>query len=185
VTVSEILAAAAPLVGQNVAIPDAEGIKWVNAWQDDIGLDGGVEGSGDVVATADTWVSLPAGAVMVLEIRVGTTAYEGTYEIRNGKIRFPVAGTYTIYFAKMPARVTAVTDTPEVAARWHPSAPYFVAYRYRLWKRAEDPNAGELWAQYQAAKREAMATMELPSVHGTRQIEKVSWGEDEASSYPW
>ncbi len=184
-TVSEILAAVGPLVGQNITIPEAEGIKWVNAWQDDIGLDGGVEGSGDVVASADTWASLPAGAVRVLEIRTGSVAYEGTYEIRNGKIRFPAAGTYTVYFEKLPARVAAVTDTPEVAAHWHPTAPFFVAYRYRLWKRSDDPNAAELWAQYVAAKQRAMSAADLPSVHGVQQIEMVSWGDDEANSYPF
>ncbi len=184
-TVSEILTRAGRLVGQNTTIPNTEGIEWVNACLDDIGLDGGVEGSGDVVAAADTWVSLPAGAVRVLEIRSGGIAYGGTYEIRNGKIRFPVAGTYTVYFAKMPSRVTAVTDTPDVLPAWHPAIPYYVAYRYRLWKRSDDPNAAELWAQYVAAKQRAQGGMDLASSYGPMQIEMVSWGDDDASSYPF
>ncbi len=183
--VAEILARAASYVGQNVTIPETEGLRWVNACLDDIGPDGGAEATCELGVSANIWAPLPADFVYLLEIRENGLPYEGAYDIRNGQMRFPRDGTYILDYAAIPAPVTLTTDVPNVNYALHPAIAMYVAYRYVTWKKDNDPRGQRLYAEYLALKQRALGAVELQSAHGSRTIEMVSWGEDEVSFFPF
>ena len=170
-TGTQILAQA-ELNAEDLEIDEAQGLAIINeCLLQDIGLDAGTIINQIMVAEADHWHPLDDSIVEIFEIAgPGNTTpyrgamygelYDGAFDLRDGMIRFPAAGIYTIYGKCLPDAMTALSQTPSVNALWHYPISVYVAFR-GLWIEDEDDvTAPKLQAKYYAMKEEVIAKLD-------------------------
>lgn len=144
-TVEEIVLLASEVwAGGEYIDPVDFGLKAINqAVHDELPEESWPEKSVNINATYDTWHDLPADFVNVLEIRQGTIAYDGAYDIRSKRIRFPTTSIFTIYYRQFPISLTSIFQTPDVDPIYHEALAIWVAAK---WLQKEDEN--ETQGQY-------------------------------------
>lgn len=170
-------------------IGNTEGLKYINEWLlMDLGGDAGIVDSEDIaIATADEWKALPSDFIRETEILRDGEPYWGTFygqnyrgdfDIRNGQIRFPYAGTYTVYHIRRPAAISAIGDTPEVNAVFHYCGSLFVAMRFKFYDDEDSQDAKRLRQEYDYYKNKAVLEYKKMSKSTTRATSRVrarSW----------
>jgi hypothetical protein len=119
------------------------------------------EADANVVAVYDTWANLPADFVQVLEIRQGTLVYDGPYDIRSRRIRFPTSATFTISYRQFPARLTDVNVTPAGDA-YHEILAIWVAAKWMQKEDSEDPQGKHLESLFRQKVIEVQAVLDWP-----------------------
>jgi hypothetical protein len=96
-----------------------------------IGINEGISRIGPIVNdevastaySAHTWYSLPATCSRVTEVNIddtNNTTYT-SYRVMGNKILFPDAGTYIIHYLRKPAKLSAITNEPEMHIDYHDS----------------------------------------------------------------
>lgn len=120
------------------------------------------ETSTNIDAVYDSWVNLPIDFVQVLEIRQGTLVYDGSYDIRSGKIRFPVTATFTLYYQQVPTRLATISLEPPVHQIYHPLLALWVAAKWFQRDDEEDPRGVAYEALFRRKVAEASACLNWP-----------------------
>lgn len=141
-----------------------------------------------IAAVADTWYALPADLLEIFEIiesgedypyfgNMYGESFRGIFDVRDGYIRFPVNGTFTIKYYKVPAAIAALTDTPAVHTLFHYPISLYVASRYKSYDDEENADAVRLMNEYQVFKQKAIRELAkvFPSTQASRTIRRV-WG---------
>lgn len=150
------------------AIDSIIALKYINEWLlMDLGGDAGmVDSVAIVVAAADEWLDLPVDFIEEIEItRDGKPYrgkyygrdYQGDYDIRNGKVRFPNSGTYVVHYIRRPAPLVNINSAPEVNAVFHYCASLYVAMRYKYHDDEENQDAVRLRQEYDYYRDKAVA----------------------------
>lgn len=128
----------------------------------------------DITVTGDeagiTWKDLPVDFVQTVEIRQGDRGYTSVYEIRDNKIRFPAAGTYTVHYRKLPAELVTVTQEPEVHQAYHDVLPRYVAGFYKRSVVGDRDGGDALIAEFYATARVVVDNLRPP-----RRIKAMAW----------
>lgn len=159
-------------------IEDADALLWLNECQiEDLGVDARVLESAEIVVTSTTtWYDLPVDFLAMNEIETSTGAeYTGSYKIRGGKIRFSTTGTFTLWYYKIPAELTALTETPEAHILLHRPLALFLAARFKSMDDDENPDAARLMRDYEHKKNHALYQIDNPRLDGTAAIKEVMW----------
>lgn len=187
-TGTQILAQA-ELNAEDLEIDETQGLALINeCLLQDIGLDAGIITSQVIDASADTWHTLDDTIVDIFEITLaGSTTpyygsmygelYEGIFDIRDNMIRFPAAGTYTIYGKCLPDPMTSLSQIPSVNALWHYPISVYVAFR-GLWIEDEDDvTAPKLQAKYFAMKEDVMSRLDTlkPTTRRPPVMKRRAW----------
>jgi len=146
-------------------IGDADAISWINECMiEDMGVDARYLKSVGITTTdTTTWKDLPADFLAVYGIDVSDgSEYEGSYRVRNGKILFPFAGTFTVWYYALPAEITALEETPQTHPLLHKVISLFLASRFKSDDDDENPDAQRLMAEYEQKKRHALIQIDNP-----------------------
>jgi len=181
--------AQANLHTEHDVIDDISALKFINEWLlMDLGNDAGmVDSESIVVTTANEWKALPVDFVEELEITKDAQPYwgsfyngqyNGSYDLRNGQIRFPYAGTYVIWHIRRPAAIAALTDTPEVNAVFHYCGSLYVAYRFKFYDDESSKDAQRLRTEYDFYRGKAINEFKLMSkttTRATRTVKAKAW----------
>ena len=165
-------------------ITAATALKFINEWLlMDLGRDAGVvDYESIVVVTADTWYNLPVDFIEETEItkdgvpywgKFYGVDYRGDYDVRNGQIRFPYAGTYVVYHIRRPAVIAAITDTPEVNTVFHYCGSIYVAMRYKYYDDEDSKDAVRLRKEYDYYRDKAVREFKKMSKSTTRSSSRV------------
>lgn len=182
-TGTEILAMASTHTeGDTVGV--TEGLKFINEWLlMDLGRDAGITDSEPITAVAaDTWYNLPAGFIEETEILKDDKPYWGTFyginytgdfDIRNGQIRFPYAGVFTVYYIRRPAAITTLTESPEVNEVFHYPGSLYVAMRYKYYDDEDSQDAKRLRTEYDYYKNKAILEFQKMNKSSTKAPSRV------------
>lgn len=165
-------------------ISNAEGLMYINEWLlMDLGGDAGIVDSANVaLQRANDWVNLPVDFIEETEILKGNEPYWGSYyglnyggdyDIRNGQIRFPEEGEYTIFYIRRPAPITKLSDTPEINAVFHQCGAIYVAMRYKTYDDENSNDAQRLRAEYDMYRERAIQEHKKISRSTTRTARSV------------
>lgn len=155
----------------------------------DIGKDAKVIASATpIVAVKNTWYALPADFLEAFEIEESgqddpyfgnryRKGFRGDFDIRDGYIRFPFAGTFTLKYYKVPVAINTLADTPAVHTLFHYPISLYVASRYKSYDDEENKDAERLMGEYQVYKRKVIREIAkiMPTTKVTRTIRRV-WG---------
>lgn len=164
--------AQALLYAEDLDIDDAQGLALINECLiQDMGLDAGVMASVTVTVVGNVWATLDASIVEIIEITESDATvpyfgsmygemYDGRFDIRNGQIRFPGSGTYTIWGKALPAPIAALTNSPLVNALLHYPICMYVAYRALSMEDEDDVTAPKVKAQYEKYMVDALQKLE-------------------------
>jgi len=182
-TGTEILAMASTHT-EGDTVDNTEGLKFINEWLlMDLGRDAGITDSEAItVVTADTWYALPADFIEETEILKdgqpywGTfygVRYAGTFDIRNGFIRFPYSGVFTVYHIRRPAAIAALTESPEVNEVFHYPGSLYVAYRYKYYDDEDSKDAQRLRGEYDYYKNKAILEFQKMNKSSTKAPSRV------------
>jgi len=181
-TGTEILAMANLHTEADIIDP-ATALKYINEWLlMDLGRDAGIVDSETIVAKADEWKALSNDFIEETEITRDGKPYRGKfygqdcrgeYDIRNGQIRFPYAGTYVIYYIRRPAPLASITGSPEVNAVFHYSASIYVAMRYKYYDDEDSKDAVRLRKEYDYYRDKAVLDFKKMSKSTTRAASRV------------
>ena len=162
-TGEQIKALAESLVDDTIDSLNA--LAWLNECLiSDLGEEARQE-AGAVVAAVSTsdWYDLPPDIIAVSEIEdAAGNSYGGAYRVRNGKIRFYTAGTYTVWYARRPAEMTTLTAAPEAHVLLHRPMALFLAARFKSREDDENPDAARLMNEYREKKRHALQQIDSP-----------------------
>lgn len=151
------------------AIDNTSALKFINECMImDLGADARVIDSEVVVATKDVFIAVPADLLEIFEItKSGQSTpyygnmygkhYQGIFDLRNGQIRFPYDGTYTIWYFRAPAPLADLANTPEVHTLFHYPMSIFVAMRYKYYDDEDSDDAKRLRAEYDYYRDDAIA----------------------------
>lgn len=160
-------------------IDNVSALKYINEWlvMDLAGDAGIVDSESIAVTTPDEWKALPADFIKETEIlkdgkpywgKFYGVDYWGSFDIRNGQIRFPYAGVYTVYYIRRPAPITTLDDTPEVNSVFHYCGSLFVAMRYKLYDDEDSKDAQRLRSEYDHYREKAVREHRKMSKSTTR-----------------
>lgn len=120
-----------------------------------IGINEGISKMGpiivDSVASAsyvkNTWYSLPSGCSRVTEVNIdddNNTIYNGYRINSNGtKILFHDDDAYVIYYLRKPAKIVAITNTPEMHIDYHDSLATYLKGWYKYKEAIDDDEKQE------------------------------------------
>lgn len=170
-TGTEILAQA-ELNAEDLEVDETQGLALINECLiQDLGLDAGVVVSQVVAALADTWYTLDDSIKEIFEItESGSTVpyygsmygerYDGLFDIRDGMIRFPSAGTYTIYGKCLPDTMGSLSQTPSVDVMWHYPISLYVAFRGLYIEDEDDVTAPKIEMKYERAKAKILSKLD-------------------------
>lgn len=159
-------------------------LKFINEWLlMDLAGDAGIEDTEDIeISTADTWADLPTGFIEETEISQGGSPYwgkfygdnyRGDYDVRNGQIRFPKLGTYTIHFIRRPKPIDSLDDEPEVNEVFHYCCSLYVAMRYKYYDDEDSQDAERLRKEYEYYREKAVQEHKKIA-KGTTRVSKIS-----------
>ena len=162
----EILAMA-NLHTEGDAIDASAALGYINEWLlMDLGGAAGIMDSAVITSTVhDEWLDLPQGFIKETEVLKNGKPYwgmyygreyRGDYDTRNGQIRFPAAGTYTVYYARRPAALKVLEDTPEVNDIFHYCGSLFIAMRHKYFDDEDNKDALRLRAEYDNYREKAV-----------------------------
>ena len=146
-------------------IADTDAISWINECMiEDLGVDNRYLKSVAITTTdTTTWKDLPADFLAVYGIDlIDGSEYAGSYRIRSGKILFPFASTFTVWYYALPAEITALTETPQTHSLLHKAISLFLASRYKYKDDDENRDAGRLMVEYEQKKRHALIQIDNP-----------------------
>lgn len=170
-------------------IDNTSALKFINECMImDLGADARVIDSEVITVTKNTFVALPTGILEIFEItKSGQTTpyfgnmygnrYQGLFDLRNGHIRFPYDGIYTIWHYRVPAAITDLSNTPEVHSLFHYPMSLYVAYRYKFYDDEDSKDAKRLREEYGFYKADAISKLKKlgPSTMASRIIRARSW----------
>lgn len=78
------------------------------------------------VTQADQWVKLPNDLTNVLRVyNMNGRPYDG-WEVMGGKIKFSDCGSYTVHLRRIPARLTDLSEEPDINEGYHNSIVRYV-----------------------------------------------------------
>lgn len=149
-TVSEILQLAGYHVDDIIDAVDG-GIAWLNEGLSALGANALLFGTTTIDALeVGTFYPLPANALDVMKVLDAAGDYYLGYNCQGNNISFADAGTYTVTYRRLPAPVSAVSDTPEVHQAFHPVLALFVASRFKSRNDDENPDSVRLMNEFAA-----------------------------------
>jgi hypothetical protein len=154
----------------------------------DIGKDAGIIDSEEVAVEADTWAAIPFDLLEIFEIEKSGQSnpyygsrygifYDGAFDLRNGYIRFPIAGTYTLWHYVLPPVLNDLDDTPAVPELFHYPMSLYMAARFKAWDDEENEDAARLMQEYNYHKKKAKETLlkTNPTTKAAKRIKTVPW----------
>lgn len=148
-------------VDDNLDTLDALG--WLNECLDELGSEARQAGSVVINAASTTeWYDLPGDLIEITEVEDGQGNYGGAYRVREGKIRFYTAGTYTVWYYKRPGEMETLTDEPEAHVLLHRPMALFLASRFKSKEDDENPDAARLMNEYKEKRRKALEQIDSP-----------------------
>jgi len=150
-------------------IENIDGIDWINECLITLGEDAKVFDTAEVVITnTKTWYDLPANIVRIHEFEDsnGDPSYVN-YVIRNGKVKVDTLGTYSIYYAKLPAEIIpedstdakitiALSSEIDCHKMLQNAVALFVASRFKSFDDDENRDAARLMQEYELRKAQAL-----------------------------
>lgn len=144
----------------------AKALSWANACMLAMGSRAWVEAEEEYTsATAGTWYDLPGDFINTVVVTTDDSEDYTGYTIRNRKIKFDAADTYTLTYTAYPARFTAKTDTvPLQDAFLVPMGKYLAAKYLMMDSRDEnsDMNAAkQLMAEFYDDLSNILSIVEL------------------------
>lgn len=145
-------------------ITDAKALIWINECLLFLGPETRVSSSGNIVAVdSKTWYSLPTGLGAIYSIDCSDgTEFRGQYQIRNGKIRFDAADTYTLYFWVDPTEMSAIGSNVPAHDKLKSAVALYVASRYKSQDDDENQDARRLMGDFERAKVKALDQIDNP-----------------------
>lgn len=158
----------AELHTEDLVIEDSQAVVFINECiLMDLGKDAGVIASHTLDVERDTWVDLPRSFLSVFEIeKEGTPTpyygrkykafYDGSFDIRDNKIRFQESGTFTLWGYVMPRAFTNLYREPGVHEVLHYPIAIYVASRAIFWDDEENPTAQMKMNEYFMHKQKAL-----------------------------
>ena len=139
-------------------------------------------------ASEDAWQTLADDVLEIFEITeqgedapywgfMYGQAYRGLFDYKEGKIRFPETGSYTVHYFKVPDAIAALSETPNVHAALHWPMSLYLAARFKSYDDEENPDARRLlgeFYQYRAKVLEDIARTR-PSTRAPRRVRSNTW----------
>lgn len=142
--------ALAELHTEDLPIEDDQALAFINECLFmDLGKDAGVISSEEITVSGDSWTTMQTSFLDIIEIeKNGDTYYgrkygesrNGLFDIKSKNIRFPEAGTYTIWGHVTPTPLTDLREEPEVHELLHYPIAIYVAARAIFWDDEENPS---------------------------------------------
>lgn len=185
-TGTEIKAMAEKLHTDGDTIPEDVTIKAINQCLiSDLGKDAKVISSTTISATQDVFTNLPTNLLEILEIEKDgkpyygkkySEFYDGMFDHRQGKIRFPQTGSYEVWYYQVPAVITAIGNTPAVHELFHYAMTYYVASQYKS-DIGDNGKANDLMNKYFLYRNKAMEDLErtTPATKAPRRVKVSRW----------
>lgn len=159
----------AELNTEELDVDRTSGLKWINECLImDIGKDAGAQDAEVVtVTTADAWTALTKSFLDVIEItQAGYTApyfgrrysdfYSGDFELKEGYIRLPITGTFTIRGFVLPTVLSAIGSSVSCHPALHPAISLYVASKTIAQDDEDNPNAKDRMDKYFYYKNKAL-----------------------------
>lgn len=102
--------------------------------------------------TADqpgAWLALPGELTSVREVvDADGQPYDG-YRVRGNAISFADAGIYTVYYRRLPSRMSGIQETPDIPTVYHEALVTYVAAWWKLKDDDESPDGLRLMQEFQ------------------------------------
>lgn len=174
----EEICAQAELYAEDLEVDRTTGLKLINECQImDLGKQAEVIDSLTLEVAENIWTSINGKnlpkLIEIFEIekqgqdypyygqRYGE-AYNGSFDFRNGYIRLPEAGTYTLWGYRLPIALSDsdIDEEPEAHQLLHYPMSMYVAYRSLLIEDEDDETAPTLMALYREKKNEVLKQIE-------------------------
>ncbi len=174
-TGTDIKTLAASYCDAGTSISDANAILWINECLLKLGMDCRVAANGNIIAAdSATWYDLPTdlGAITSIYMSSGKE-FGGSYQIRQRKIRFDRADTFTLYYWKKPSKITAIGNTIPVDELLESAVALYVASRYKSQDDDENPDARRLMAEFDQSRLRAIDLIDNPVQPPVGQIKPV------------
>lgn len=173
-------------------VDDVKALLFINeCMQMDIGIDAAIIDSETLTVMADVWTALPSDLLEIFEVELsGQTepyygsrygsSYRGDFDIRKGFIRFPIAGTFTIWHYVLPPAVASLGTTeepvtPAVPEVFHLPMSLYVASRYKSYDDEENKDAIRLMQEYNYFKEKAVKAV-LKTNSTTKAAKRIKTG---------
>lgn len=146
-------------------LDNLDALGWLNECLiGDLGAEARLTGSAVINAVStSTWYDLPEDMIEITEIEDASgNGYRGAYRVRDGKIRFYTAGTYTVWYYKRPGEMSTLTEEPGAHVLLHRPIALFLASRFKSKEDDENPDAVRLMNEYREKKRNALVQIDTP-----------------------
>ena len=171
-------------------INTTNGLKWiVECIQMDLARDAMIQDTEEIVATADTWHTLPSDILEIFEIsKSGYTTpyfgmmygtfYDGIFDIRNTQIRFPQSGTYTLHHYIVPPAYTDLAQAIPIHSQFGYPISLWVARRHKYYYDESSKGAQRLIEEYGYAKSVAIKNLAKirPTTRAPRRVRVGLYG---------
>jgi len=188
VTGTEIITTASSLT-EGDTVDNTNGLIWINECIIlDLAKVAKAEATASISATEDTFTDLPSDFLEMYEImESGKTYpywgqkygafYDGLYDIRNGQIRFPKTATFTIYYYKIPAALSALSSTIPTNDRFKYVIAIWVAKRHKFYYDERSQGAKDMMAQYTYWRDRVAAELGAlrPTTTSPKTVRKQAW----------
>lgn len=176
--------ALAELHTEDLPIEDTQALAFINECIFmDLGKDAGVIASEAISANKNTWIDITSSFLSIFEIEKQGESYpyhgnrygqsfDGTFDIKENKIRFPETGTYTVWGYVLPAAYTDLTKEPAVHELLHYPIAIYVASRAIFWDDEENPSSELKMRDYRLYKQNVLLQLQnmKPSTAKSRKV---------------
>jgi hypothetical protein len=133
-------------------IEDADAVAAVNAALSDLGDMALVYDNTEIKVTRPDWEIVDDDKIHVVEVLDSDGKPYTKYQERGENIYIPDLGTYTVWYRRLPKRVSTVTETPEIHRLFHECLVTFLEY---WWKKKDDDESQDAELLYQKYKADA------------------------------